>query len=445
MSRWLSCLFVTALLLGASGAQAADLERLWVWNLGESTAEVTLGSLRGAAVRVEAGEALEAPHPERSSGRITYSPRAELLLVRASRAFDASGLEIDTTGKPRQEIVAGRLQVRVDRPAWARELLVLEARDARLAAGESAEILALGDEDGSVRLAVGLGRDSAVTVTVVDRHGDVVHSLTASSTVPVRWRAELGFAAELDGGRLALRVDQGTAVAGVPAGEGAGRGLRLRSVTAASILGDAEFSQPITCSGDLDYTVTGGPPNTCGELNTFRNGSWLFAADWLCTNSSGYAKKGPWSWDATPSDQTDDTVFIRWPDGNTTDNTNHIWDKSSAVTHRDSPWGAPPTSYYGHATDTQWGTGFDFGGGCQSNFQNSNTVLWWDPATDTYSSSTIQWVTRTLSRVNRWYVNWSGPFPSPGSHVSGDTYWWTTCCTDSCGFGQCISESFSVP
>lgn len=448
MSRMLSCVLASALFLGASAAQAENLQRLWVWNLGGGAAEVTLGPSRGPAVRVEAGEALEVPRPRRPSARLLLSPGAELLLVEASPDFDASALEIDTLGKVHRETVDGTTRVRVTRPAWALELLALAAGSARLGAGDTAEALAVGDAEGSVRLAVGLGRDSAVTVTVHDRHGALVHTLSASSTVPVRWRAELGSAAELDGGRLALRVDRGTAAAVLPAGEGAaGAEARLGSITAAGIEGNAEFSQTINCSGNLNYYVTGGPPNTCGELNTYRNGSWLFASNWLCTDSSGNATKGPWSWAGTPTDQTDEPAFIRWPSGNTTNNADHIWDKSSAETFRDSPWGAPPTSYYGHATDTQWGTGFDFGGSCKSDFRNSSTNpnLWWDPATDTYSSSSYKSVTNTLSRVDRWYVNWSGPFPSSGSHVSSNTYWWTTCCTDSCGFGLCISEPFTTP
>jgi hypothetical protein len=263
--------------------------------------------------------------------------------------------------------------------------------------------------------------------------------------VPVRWRAELGSAAELDGGRLALRVDRGTAVAGLPAGEGAaGAEVRLKSITAAALQGTAWFNHTINCqfSGDLYYYVTGGPPNTCGELNTYRNGSWLFASNWLCTDSSGNATKGPWSWSGTPSDQTDEPAFIRWPNGNTTNNADHIWDKSLPDTYRDSPGGAPPTSYYGHATDAQWGTGFDFGGYCFSDFRNISTNLWWNPATGTYSSSSYKSVTNTLSRVNRWYVNWSGPFPSSGSHVSSNTYEWFTCCLDSCS-GSCTSYQFT--
>jgi hypothetical protein len=45
----------------------------------------------------------------------------------------------------------------------------------------------------------------------------------------------------------------------------------------------------------------------------------------------------------------------------------------------------------------------------------------------------------SMSRVNRWYVNWSGSFPSSGSHVSGNSYHWITCCHD--GFSASCADT----
>lgn len=214
-----------------------------------------------------------------------------------------------------------------------------------------------------------------------------------------------------------------------------------RSVTSAAIVGSASFNYTINYGGmpALYYTVTGGPPNTCGELNTYRNGSWLYGANWLCTDSAGNATKGPWTWANTPTDQTDEPAYIRWPDGSTTNNATHIWDKSCSNTFRTTAGavdGLSPLAYSGYATDAQWGAGFDFGGSGISVFQNLTTGKYWGPGLSGYTStsSTYLYVQASLSRVNRWRVNWTTSFPPRSAHVSGNSYRWFTCVSDgSCG------------
>jgi hypothetical protein len=194
-------------------------------------------------------------------------------------------------------------------------------------------------------------------------------------------------------------------------------------------------------SGSYSFVVQGGPPNTCGELNIQRNGNWEFTSGWLCTDGSGNATKGPWNWTDKANDETGDPLFIRWPDNTTTNSTFVIVDKQPANTYLDSSWGAPPTSYYGHATDAQWGAGFDFGGTCVSDFRNLTTGLWWDSATGNYSSSGYKYVVPSRTRVNRWYVSWStNTFPR--THTSGNIYEWYTCCHDGNG-GNCTHGTFT--
>jgi hypothetical protein len=118
----------------------------------------------------------------------------------------------------------------------------------------------------------------------------------------------------------------------------------------------------------------------------------------------------------------------------------HIWDKNCAVTYRDSPAQVPPTSYYGHATDTTWGAGFDFGPHAFSCFQDRSTGLYWNTATGGYTSSNCTFTTASLSHVNRWYVNWSTVFPPAGVHTSGHTYDWFTCVDD----GSCASCGYDL-
>jgi len=206
------------------------------------------------------------------------------------------------------------------------------------------------------------------------------------------------------------------------------------------ISGTAWFSQTVNYSGTLDYYVSGGPASTCGELDTYRNGSWLYSPGWLCTDSTGYAHKGPWYWSSSPS-QTDEPAYIRWPNNDTTNNLTHVWDKQCATAYRDSPAGTPPTSYYGHATDVTWDAGFDFGSNAFSIFQNTSTGLYWDPFTGAYTSSTAKFVPATVSRVNRWYVSWSTSFPAVGTHSAGQSYYWFTCVDDG-NCGSCASTSF---
>lgn len=438
------CLYAVAaiLLSGVPKANAENLEPLWVWNVGSSAAEVAAGQAGEAVVSVPAGEGVVLWSSRSAAAKLLSFSRAELLVIQASPDFDSGDIEIDVLREIRREGVVGRPLVRVSRPNWARELLALEAAGTVLGARDAVDTVALPDSDGKLRLAVWLGRNSAVIVETFDRHGMVVSSLSASATVPVRWRADLGSTSELGGERLSLQVKRGTAVVSLPYGDHAKRFQAKLPIIPPAQQGTASFSQTINCSGSTTYQVTGGPANTCGELNTYRNGQWQFTPNWICTDSWGNASKGPWYWSSTPSDQTDEPAFIRWPNGNTTNNANHYWDKTPAETVRDSPWGAPPTSYYGHAEDAQWGLGFDFGGYCSSDFRNLTTDLWWDPAIDSYSSVGYKGVNNTLSRVNRWYVSWSGPFPSPGSHVSGDTYEWWTCCLDGC-WGYCTYGQFT--
>jgi hypothetical protein len=424
MSRRYPCL-LAALLLGAGLAQADPhrqagiAERFWVWNLGGRPAEAALESSDAAGVQ-------------------------EMLLIKASEDFDPRSLEIERQGEVRREKVGKRLRARVIRPAWAQELLGMEASSARILAGQTVEAKAEAGPDGRVRLAAGLEKDSAITVTVKDEGGAVVRSFSAASSVPVRWRVDLGSAADLEGARLELRVDRGGVVAGVPVARGgAGKG-GLRSITAATTVGTISFSQTINYSGSLYFYVSGGPPSTCGELSTYRNGSWLFAANYVCTNSSGNATMGPWTWDNTPSDQTDDPLYVRWPDNSTTNNIWHIWDKTCATSYIDSPSGSPPTSWYGHATDAAWGAGFNSSWTTGfAFFEDTTADREWSPSSGAYNQFTAD-VPLTITGQPGFYISWSSQFPAASAHVSGHIYSWNVCITDgSCGY--CDWLSFTAP
>lgn len=405
MTRKLLLLSMAVLLLHegtvlAGGREERPAEsRTWVWNLGDKAAG---------------------------------------LVVKAPDGFDPRAMEVDLHGTARMEKTGRNMTMYVDRPEWALEVMGLGAQ-LQVAAGETGR-LSMDTSGEAVRVAVNLlEADSAVELAVIGRGGEVLKSLAAAGSMPVRWMADLGTVA--GGARVELRVLRGGAAGGVIRADGGG----LRPITAAAIVGTAQFSATVNyqLSGNLTYTVTGGPPNTCGELNTYRNGAWLYAANWICTNASGNATKGPWTWSGTPSDQTDEPAYIRWPNGDTTNSSLHIWDKTCAQTFRTTPSGSPPTSWAGYATDTQWGAGFDFGGYKEAFFQDETTGLYWDPATGAYTAP-YKVVTPTLSRVNRWRVNWSTSFPAAGAHVSGHHYYWGTCVLD--GYcADCTTLTFTKP
>lgn len=176
------------------------------------------------------------------------------------------------------------------------------------------------------------------------------------------------------------------------------------------------------------YNITGAPPNVCGTLYSFRNGSQLVGSNWICTNSSGNASAGPWS---GSSNQTDTDIYIQWPDGSrTTGGDFHISDASPPTITIEQPGGlGVPTAFSGDASDVQWGTGFDFCFNGYSwisvTFKNQTTGKYYDH-TGGYNSTTL--VGHSGSPANfcdyGFNVEWWATPPPPGAHVSGNMYRW---------------------
>ncbi|HKV07423.1 MAG TPA: hypothetical protein VJ725_04730 [Thermoanaerobaculia bacterium] len=207
----------------------------------------------------------------------------------------------------------------------------------------------------------------------------------------------------------------------------------LSALPAAAAGGTGYFNTNVNWqyTGTLYYYVVGGPPNTCGELRSTRNGASLSAPGWLCTDAYGNATKGPWYWSSTPSNQTDTNLAIWWPDGTHTSYAWHIWDKTCPTPYLDSPLGFPPTTYYGHATDQTWGACFSSSwSNVISYFQDTTTGFYWDPATGDYTSPSAVAVSGTLTGMPGCSVNWTTTFPSPGVYKAGHRYNWRTGVTD---------------
>jgi hypothetical protein len=417
--------------VGAEAGHPAPA-KTWLVNLGEAPARIAVESLsarstRGSDLVLDPGRPTEAPEAALAAlGRGQDQER--VLVLRTAEGFDPRSLEVELAPTIELERQGDHMVSRYRPEGWLADLAM--ALGGPLAARQTGRAELVAGDTAAVAVAL-LEADSAVDVVLRDAQGAELRSFALSAAVPAKLRLDLG-ALRLDGAEVELRVVRGKAAGTVSSGTGG-----MQRIFAASTVGTARYGQKINYSGSLLYTISGGPPNTCGELDTYRNGSWLFAPGWVCTDAFGQATKGPWYWANTPSDQTDDPTFIKWPDGSTTSNDMHIWDKNCAVTYRDAPvlpappnTTPPPTSYNGHATDTTWGAGFDFGPHAFSCFKDRTTGLYWDSATGQYSSSICQHVTASLSHVNRWYVTWSTAFPAAWAHTSGHTYDWFTCVDD---------------
>jgi hypothetical protein len=216
-------------------------------------------------------------------------------------------------------------------------------------------------------------------------------------------------------------------------------------------VGTAYFSNPINWSQtpDLYFTILGGQPNTCGELVTFRNGSWLYAPGWACVDGNGNANMGAWTWANTPGDQTDTNVQIIWPNGNYTNATSdHIWDKSCPSIQIDPSITTPPTSLSGSASDNQYGAGFDDGWtAVKATFWDETMDRFWNPATGAYDSVSVILVSANVSTMPSHNIAWSFPL-IPRSHTSGHRYSWVVDLYDGdnrCSGGASQAALFDYP
>jgi hypothetical protein len=185
--------------------------------------------------------------------------------------------------------------------------------------------------------------------------------------------------------------------------------------------------------------VIDGPANTCGELNSYRNGSWLFAPGWLCTDGIGNATKGPWY--TASGNQTDDPSFIRWSAGSTTTNDWHIWDSSCP----DISFGSsvPPNSWAGSASDAVYGACFKTSTRVFSTYKDTSSNTYWTPGMGSYSTSSYTEVNGSLSGAPGCSVTWgSNSRPAASAHTPGHTYEWSVCISDG-GCLVCTTSHFT--
>jgi hypothetical protein len=341
-------------------------------------------------------------------------------------------------------------------------LLRLEdpVRGGMLDAGDEGVALLLGPSDEESFLArVGiefLEANTSVEVRVIDAGGTRLNAVVLSSAVPARWSGVLCEvnASPSQAGRVELSVLTGRAIGTAYRGgreyvttipilsratvRAAGGGTAAISTSATrtpessrsairtpesstsasegpvsvtALTGQSSYSGTYNWPGtNFVFRVFGGPPSTCGDIHTFRNGSWVIANGWICTDGAGNATKGPWY--ITPTfpgqNQTDNPTYIQWPNGTTTTQTWHVID----TIHPTVSIYTSGVKFHGTATAALWGSGFNAAWtSVQLFFQDDTTGLYWNssfcpaPGWNCFKSGVPEYMTAA--------VNLSNTYPNP--------------------------------
>lgn len=338
-------------------------------------------------------------------------------------------------------------------PRWAIDLAavgksganVLKANDA----GYAPAVTIRSEADRRYILGVGVAlrrANSSVEIRLINKMDQVIKSLVLTSSTKLSWRADLGeFISGTDGfpKRLEIEVLAGKAqgllsvkdleaddtiiLPVAPVGKNRGG---IQSLAAGPYGGGyASFTSIYAWPfSSYYYIVTDAPPNTCGTLKLIRNGRYEEGGGWICTDSNGYARKGPWTGSKT---ETGQSVRIEWPDGTRTYGGDyHVDDNTRPTISADVIPGTSvpiPSSFSGWASDVFWGTGFRFGADGWSplygTFRNVTTGLYWNGIA--YAAASERRTQGTSSPAAGGYdIHWSVTPPPRGVHNSTDTYEW---------------------
>ena len=422
-------------------AQESPVSRIFAANAGDQTIEIRVersraGNLETDVFHLTPGEIAEVRRS--ASEEVRIPDHRDLLLVTAPAGFDPAALRFGFLDRPERAVFPGAEEVRVP----LREKIAVP----RLSQGETAssQVLWTGAEPTTLHLS--LHGNAAAEVRALRPDGSILGWVALSASRDLDVSVDLGgfLRAKGYGGvvRQELIVRRGQVSTAMAGGVGAGGGLQR--IAEALIVGNAEFSHSISFTQipfpALYYTVTNGPASTCGELNTYRNNSWLFGPGWLCTDASGYSRKGPWT--SAPTDQTDDPAFIRWPDASTTNNRWHIWDISCPNIQITS---TPPSAWSGTVTDTVFGACFRSGyASVATKFLNVTTGYYWDP-TYGYGWPAEKYHYGVINGMPSCNTTWSQPShvrPPALAHTPGQRYRWTACVSDG-GCRACQTVEFT--
>jgi hypothetical protein len=430
----LSMLMVAGAGWGTERGGTGPLPRIWAVNLGSEPMELIVERTQAGAPRTETlVVGPEKMMEVRRSGdeEILIPDRPDLLLVTAPAGFDPASLRVEGAAPG------------IERPAGRGPSMREKALPERLLKrGEAASASSVWTGAGPLATRVVLhGPMTSAEVRAVRPEGTPLGYVTLAASRDVAVTVDLrGF---LDQKRYwgpvrqEVEVRRGTLSTSLdgPIKSGAARGL-LKTVGTGSFNYHIQYT--IRHPADaLYYTVTGGPASVCGELNTYRNGSWLFGPGWFCTNSLGGGSKGPWY--TANGNQTDNPSFIRWPNGTATSNDWHIWDNDCPSISYSSA--VPPYSWFGTASDGLYGVCFTSTTGIVSRYLDVNTGLYWSASTGAYTSGSAE-TAGSLSGVPGCAPNWTAPRPPLAAHTPGHTYAWSACISDG-GCTACGTTGFT--
>jgi hypothetical protein len=435
---------------------APEAARLVLRNLGSRSAEASLGA---ESVVLPPRGTVELPA---SAGEVRSE--APLLVLQVPAGFDAASLEVGTPPSAESRPALEKDASRSPSPAWAGALTAVEP----IRHGVTGVVdLAAHDPRGRAEIVLRfLAPHTLVRIRQLDDKGKEVTSLRVSAARPVLWRATL----EAVSGRSRVEVRtlrgeaQGTAA--VVGEEGAAFARIPLRLPVKSGGGTAFYSPTINWQGspNLYYTITGAPASLCGDLHVSRNGQpYTTTANWVCTDASGNAAKGPWTYAGQSGDE-DAYAYIVWSNGLSTNTDHHIWDKTAPIANIGSTGGSPaPSGLSGTAWDStwmgpQWGAGFSAafpasaGGShsaCNLYFFDKNLAKYWCSGL-TYNSATACTPACTISGMPALTVTWSAGsaiLPPEAAHVSGHCFEWGVLITDNVSLGQqrAFSYTFCAP
>jgi hypothetical protein len=138
-------------------------------------------------------------------------------------------------------------------------------------------------------------------------------------------------------------------------------------------------------TGDLYFSVV-GPPNTCGDFTSTRDGGFYDYGPVVCTHADGTATLGPYTWASRTTDQSDINMQVTWPDGTCTKfSTNHYWDVTCPTPTIDP---GVPGNFTGTGTDGIRGAGFGSWTLVSLKFLYRGNGKYWNPTMGDYTDVT---------------------------------------------------------
>lgn len=440
--------------VGHMGHTQSAMSRIWAVNIGSETIEVGVEREQGSSIQRETltiapGDSVEVRRTADETLGVAH--QRDLLLVTAGWDFDPATLVIEGLPKRVERSVA---EARGREGSSAAGATAQAGDGTRVKTGSvvSSPILWMGSEPRTLSLGLG-GEKSWGEVRIKKPDGTILGYVTLSASRAVKATIDFGRLLDAKGywgvvnREISAHSGEVIAFAGQASAAGKESG-KLRRATAAAIVGTGAFNYNINWAWTpaLDYTVDNGPANTCGESNVERNGTWYFTANWLCTDGSGDAYKGPWYWSNQTGDETAQ-AFIRWPNNDTTTTDWHIWDvQCPSITPESYCQGSSPTCWQGFTSDPPYGACFNsswayvFSVFTHVDYSTGAPLDYWSPNTGTYGSSYTP-VYGSLYGMPACGVDWATNFPDPSDHTTGQRYRWNACVYDG-GCTSCFQHDF---